>query len=191
MAKRCPVTPRIRSAVSKVGDTRPCSYADKVDRDVPARAASSVFDSPAASRTSVIRPMLKAYQIRYVHTRDPVTKSGHEVTRVSSLGRRTKCAHVAAIEQHHDEWTITVATAAGVLVGRGDMAALLADRHNPAFPSALMTSRPETTGRVERRGRPERIGTRPWTSLCTRSRIPRPHAIAMPFWCRRSDYQPK
>jgi hypothetical protein len=66
--------------VATVGDFRPCSYADSVGREVPARRASSSWVSPELTRTCSSRSAASiipiAYPIRYVSDRILIGSSG-------------------------------------------------------------------------------------------------------------------
>lgn len=58
-----------------MGDTRPCSYADNVERDVPERRANSALEIPTRFRAAVSRlaDIDAAYQIRYGLSEDRLT----------------------------------------------------------------------------------------------------------------------
>ena len=45
----------MRASISRLGDLRPASYADRVAWEVPARRASARWDSPASWRASLMR----------------------------------------------------------------------------------------------------------------------------------------
>jgi hypothetical protein len=93
-----PAPERSRAKVATVGDFRPCSYADSVGREVPARRASSSWVRPELTRTcsssSAALIMHLVYPIRYRIRSD--TDAGWRPVAQSSFRAPGRDAHNSA-----------------------------------------------------------------------------------------------